>query len=191
MYTKCFSTLICCEWVYGSTLTLLCLCRSEVVDVLMIGVGLSLCDVVMSWLRLQTPVDCIPNPFGMYAKCFGILICFGWAYVCAPLHWFLCKWGLWCHGWGRSLVASCRPHPCCHRQLLNPFLADCCVASCWTAVGVYMQAMITRLVGWKRKLVSVAISCWSGKQEYVFRKTLFCFLRKRKHFSVSIYGTVR
>ncbi len=26
-------------------------------------------------------------------------------------------------------------------------------------VGVYMQAMITRLVGWKRKLVSVAISC--------------------------------
>jgi hypothetical protein len=27
------------------------------------------------------------------------------------------------------------------------------------AVGVYMQAMITRLVGWKRKLVSVAISC--------------------------------
>jgi hypothetical protein len=26
-------------------------------------------------------------------------------------------------------------------------------------VGVYMQAMIARLVGWKRKLVSVAISC--------------------------------
>ncbi len=26
-------------------------------------------------------------------------------------------------------------------------------------VGVYMQAMITRLVGWKQKLVSVAISC--------------------------------
>ncbi len=26
-------------------------------------------------------------------------------------------------------------------------------------VGVYMQAMITRLVGWKRKLVSIAISC--------------------------------
>jgi hypothetical protein len=26
-------------------------------------------------------------------------------------------------------------------------------------VWVYMQAMIARLVGWKRKLVSVAISC--------------------------------
>ncbi len=27
------------------------------------------------------------------------------------------------------------------------------------SVGVYMQAMIARLVGWKLKLVSVAISC--------------------------------
>ncbi len=30
MYVKCFSTLICCEWAYGSTLTLLRLCRSGV-----------------------------------------------------------------------------------------------------------------------------------------------------------------
>ena len=30
MYTKCFSTLICYEWVNGSTLTLVCLCRSGV-----------------------------------------------------------------------------------------------------------------------------------------------------------------
>ncbi len=29
----------------------------------------------------------------------------------------------------------------------------------YESVGVYMQAMITRLIGWKRKLVSVAISC--------------------------------
>ncbi len=27
MYTKCFSTLICCGWTYGCTLTLLYLCR--------------------------------------------------------------------------------------------------------------------------------------------------------------------
>ncbi len=27
MYTKCFSTLICCGWTYGYTLTLLYLCR--------------------------------------------------------------------------------------------------------------------------------------------------------------------
>ena len=30
MYTTCFSTLICYEWVNGSTLTLVCLCRSGV-----------------------------------------------------------------------------------------------------------------------------------------------------------------
>jgi len=27
IYTECFSTLICYEWVNGSTLTLVCLCR--------------------------------------------------------------------------------------------------------------------------------------------------------------------
>jgi hypothetical protein len=27
MYTKCFSTLICCGWTYGCTLTLLYLCK--------------------------------------------------------------------------------------------------------------------------------------------------------------------
>ena len=32
-----------------------------------------------------------------------------------------------------SLVTSCRPHSCSHRQLLNPFLADCHVPSCCTA----------------------------------------------------------
>ena len=41
MYAECFSTLICCEWAYGSTLTLLCLCRSGVVDFWIIGVWLS------------------------------------------------------------------------------------------------------------------------------------------------------
>ncbi len=33
------------------------------VNVTKIGVGLSPSDVVMSWLRLQTPVDCIPHPY--------------------------------------------------------------------------------------------------------------------------------
>jgi hypothetical protein len=82
MYKKCFSTLICCELAYGSTLTLLCLCRSGVVDVLIIGVWLSPRDVAMSWLRLQTPVDCIPHPYHMYTKCFSTLICCEWSYGC-------------------------------------------------------------------------------------------------------------
>jgi len=32
------------------------------------GVWLSLYDVVVSWLRLQTPIDCIPHPYWMYTK---------------------------------------------------------------------------------------------------------------------------
>jgi hypothetical protein len=34
------------------------------------GVWSSLCDVVVSWLRLKTPIDCIPHPYWMYTKCF-------------------------------------------------------------------------------------------------------------------------
>jgi len=56
-----------------------------------IGVWLSPCDVVMSWLRLQTPVDCIPHPNPMYTKCFSTLICCEWAYgstlTLLPLCW--------------------------------------------------------------------------------------------------------
>jgi hypothetical protein len=44
------------------------------------GVWLSLCDVVVSWLRLQTPIDCIPHPYWMYKKYFSTLRCYGWAY---------------------------------------------------------------------------------------------------------------
>ncbi len=56
------------------TVTLLHLCKLGV-DFRKIGVGLSRSDVVMSWLRLQTPVDCIPHPYHMYTKCFSTLIC--------------------------------------------------------------------------------------------------------------------
>ena len=89
MYAKCFSTLICCGWAYGSALTLFCLCRLEE-EFRKIGVGLSLSDVVMSWLRLQTCFECIPHPYHMYTKCFITLICHGWAYVFALT--LLCIW---------------------------------------------------------------------------------------------------
>ena len=42
---------------------------------------LSLSDVVRSWLRLQSPIDCMPHPYNVYTKCFSILICCGWARV--------------------------------------------------------------------------------------------------------------
>ena len=84
MYTKCFSTLICCGWAYGSALTLLHLCRSGV-DLRKIGLSPSPSDVVLSWLRLQTHLECIPHPFHMYTQRFSTLICCGWAYN-LPLH---------------------------------------------------------------------------------------------------------
>ena len=62
--TMCFTILICYEWVYWSTLTLLCLCRLGV-DIRGYWGSLSLSDVVMSWLRLKPPVECIPHPYWM------------------------------------------------------------------------------------------------------------------------------
>ena len=53
------------------------------------GVWLSLYDVVVSLLRLKTPIDCIPHPYWMYTKSFSTLRCCGWAYGCiiiAVLH---------------------------------------------------------------------------------------------------------
>ncbi len=53
------------------------------------GVWPCLYDVVVSWLRLKTPIDCIPHPYWMYPKCFSTLRCCGWAYGCiliAVLH---------------------------------------------------------------------------------------------------------
>ncbi len=47
----------------GAHFTLLRLCNFR-----KIGVGLSPSDVVMSWLRLQTPVDCIPHLYHMYTN---------------------------------------------------------------------------------------------------------------------------
>ncbi len=45
------------------------------------GVWPSVYDVVVSWLRLQTPIDCIPHPYWIYPKCFSTLLrCCGWAY---------------------------------------------------------------------------------------------------------------
>ena len=31
-----------------------------------IGAWISPSDIVVSWLRLQTPIDCIPQPYWMY-----------------------------------------------------------------------------------------------------------------------------
>ena len=110
------STLRCCGWAYGCIL----------IDVLHVQVGvnfwkigawLSLSDIVVSWLRLQTPKDCIPQPWYIYAMCFSSLRCCGWEFGYARLmSYYMCRWGwgwilgemgngwacmmLRCHGWG-------------------------------------------------------------------------------------------
>jgi len=38
-------------------------------------------NVVRSWLRLQTPIDCIPHLYWMYTKCLSTLRCCGWVWV--------------------------------------------------------------------------------------------------------------
>ncbi len=93
MYTQCFSTLICCGWAYGCTLTLLRLCRSGV-EFRKIELSPSPRDVVMSWLRLQTRLECIPHPYHMYTQCFSTLICRGWAYECTLTLLRLCRAGM-------------------------------------------------------------------------------------------------
>ena len=79
MYTKCFSTLRCCGWAYGCII--IAVIHVQVgVDFRENGVWPSLYDVAVSWLRLQTPIDCIPHPYWMYTKCLSTLRCCGWAY---------------------------------------------------------------------------------------------------------------
>jgi hypothetical protein len=59
-----------------------------------LGVWLSPNDVVKSWLRLQSPVDCIPHPYHVYSKCFSTLMCCGWAYGCTLMLIHLWRWGI-------------------------------------------------------------------------------------------------
>ena len=94
MYTQCFSTLICCGWAYGCTITLLRLCTRSGVDFRIIELSPSPSDVVMSWLRLQTHLESIPHPNHMYTKSFSTLICCGWAYGCTLTLLHLCRLGV-------------------------------------------------------------------------------------------------
>jgi hypothetical protein len=92
IYTKCFNTLICCEWawVHHYTVTPVQV-RGGFLD----NWGMAKPeDVAMSWLRLQTPADCIPHPNHMYTKCFSTLICCGWAYGCTLTLLRLCRSGV-------------------------------------------------------------------------------------------------
>jgi hypothetical protein len=149
MYAQCFSTLICCGWAYGCTLTLLRLCRAGV-DFRKIELSPSPSDVVMAWLRLQTRLECIPHPCHMYIKCFSTLICRGWAYGCTLTLLCLCRSGgeFWKIGVVRSLSDAVMswlrlqthlestPHPChmytkCFSTLIRCGWAYGCALTCY------------------------------------------------------------
>ncbi len=76
----------------GAPLTLLRLCRWEWIS-RKIGAVQSLSNVVMSWLRLQTLTDCIPQPNHLYKKYLSILLSCGWAYGSARTLLLLCQVG--------------------------------------------------------------------------------------------------
>jgi hypothetical protein len=97
-------------------------------------------DVAVSWLRLQTPIDCIPHLHWIYTKCFSTLRCCGWAYhgcTHMPYH-YMCRWGwisgqkgygracmiLWCRGRGWKLktpMTSSHIHIGCIQSVLAPW----------------------------------------------------------------------
>ncbi len=137
MYTKCFSTLICCGLKYGYTLTLLYRCRRGWI-IWKVGVWVRANGIVVSWLRLQTASDCIPHPYHMYTKCFCTLICCGWTYRCTLTLLYPCKWGwifaklvfgrgrilLWCHCWGyKQIQKASHIHIIFIQSVLAPWYA--------------------------------------------------------------------
>jgi hypothetical protein len=94
IYTKCFSTLICCEWAYGCTLTLLCLCRSGV-DFWKFGWGWA--RVMLQchgwgskppWTVSHIHIKCIQSVLAAWYAVDG--------HMGAPLHCYACK--------GRGLI---------------------------------------------------------------------------------------
>ncbi len=98
IYTNCFSSLICCWWTYGCTLTLLYRCKCF----WKVGVWVRPNGVVVSWLSLRTASEGIPHPYHiyMYTKCFSTLMCCGWTYGYTLTLLYLCRWG-WIFGnWG-------------------------------------------------------------------------------------------
>ena len=136
MYTQCFSPLICYGWAYRSALTLLHLYRSGV-NFRKIRLSQSPSDVVVSWLRLQTRLECISHPFHIYIQCFSTLVCCGWAYGSALKLLHLCRSGVEFRkiGVGRSLsdvvmswlrLQTCLesiPHPChMYTQCFSPLI---------------------------------------------------------------------
>jgi hypothetical protein len=132
------------------------------------GVWPSLYDVAVSWLRLQTPIDCIPHPYWMFEKCFSTLRCCGWAYGYALMPYYMCRWGwiLGKMGYVSCLrlqtPKDCIPHPywmytkrvstlrCfgwAYGYTLMPYYM-CRWGRIWGKMGYCQACMMLRCHGW-------------------------------------------
>ena len=115
------------------------------------GVWLRLYNVVISWLRPQTPIEWFPYSHWMYTKCVSTLRWCGWAYGCillAILHVQVCGWILgktgygracamsWCHGWGcKPPLTASHIHIGCIQSVLAP----------WDDVDGHMGTLLCRI----------------------------------------------
>ncbi len=82
-----------CMGIWGHHYIHTLLCKSEV-NFGVLGVDLSLYDVVMSLLRLQQASDWTPHPYWIYTKPFGTLICCVCANGATPTVMHLCRSGV-------------------------------------------------------------------------------------------------
>ena len=79
IYIKCFCTLISCEWVYGTTLSLIP--NLSLGSIFWnVGVGTDLSDVVTSWMSFKPHLEGFTNQYYIYIKCFCTLISCEWVY---------------------------------------------------------------------------------------------------------------
>jgi hypothetical protein len=114
------------------------------------GIAKPVWHVVVSWLRLQTPIDCIPHPYWIYTKCLSTLRCCGWAFGYALMPYHMCRWGwIWgemgygrvcmmlrCHGWGcKPPKTASHIHIGCIKSVWAP----------WDAVDGHMDMHLCRI----------------------------------------------
>jgi hypothetical protein len=82
------------------------------------GEWMSLYDVVVSWLRLQTPIDCIPHPYWMYTTCMNTLRCCGWVCFTNPIHGVIPSTWLWNWWQGEYDIGNIQAGGTCTKVLI-------------------------------------------------------------------------
>jgi len=97
------------------------------------------------YLRLPTPINCIPHPYWMYTKCFSTLRCYGWAYRCILMLEYMCRWGwilgkrgmaepVWCYG---VMVEAENPHRMHPTSILDVYKVFLHLEMLWMGIWVH------------------------------------------------------